>query len=410
MLSFVNYLSEAADSAQNLHMTHADEDIYERGDVGAQASISFIEDFVENIGSGTTRLTVKWDGAPAIFAGHDPEDGKFFVGTKSVFNVNPKVYKTKKDITDNEKGEKASKLIVCLEELSKLGIPKDTVLQGDLLWTTGDHKYETIDGEKWITVHPNTIVYAWPAESDIGKKVRAARLGIIFHTTYKGRGTLQNYRSAFGANISRLKKIRSCWVDDAFFKGSDIAFSSDEYKEVMSSLNQAKRVSTGFDKLVSVLESLPQQAVGAGIKTFINSFIRKGQYPDPKTAYELYIDYVKDYWEQKIISKVKTDAAKDSKRAQLQQYLQEIRNNKSAVVRSFKYVEHITNAKMMVIKKINQLNRDKMFVKTKNGFKVSEHEGYVAINVKKGEAVKFVDRLTFSHQNFSDEYVKGWMK
>ena len=110
MLNFNQYLSEAADSAQNLHMTHADEDIFERGDIGARAAISFIEDFLHNIGTGNTALTVKWDGAPAVFCGTDPEDGKFFVGTKSVFNKNPKVYKTKKDILDNEKGEKAQKL------------------------------------------------------------------------------------------------------------------------------------------------------------------------------------------------------------------------------------------------------------------------------------------------------------
>ena len=153
------------------------------------------------------------------------------------------------------------------------------------MWTVGDQKYETIDGQRWITVHPNTIVYAWPSESDIGKKVAAARIGVVFHTTYKGRGTLQNYRSAFGANVSRLKKTRTCWFDDAFYKGSDIAFTDVEYKDVMSNLAVAKKNSKGYDGLVSVLDSLPSAAVGAGIKTYINSFIRKGQYPDPKSAY-----------------------------------------------------------------------------------------------------------------------------
>ena len=45
----------------------------------------------------SVNMTVKWDGAP-IFAGIDPSDGKFFVAKKSVFNVNPKLYKTNAEI------------------------------------------------------------------------------------------------------------------------------------------------------------------------------------------------------------------------------------------------------------------------------------------------------------------------
>ena len=48
----------------------------------------------------SVNMTVKWDGAPAIFAGVDPEDDKFFVAKKSVFNVSPKLYKTNKEIDD----------------------------------------------------------------------------------------------------------------------------------------------------------------------------------------------------------------------------------------------------------------------------------------------------------------------
>ena len=41
--------------------------------------------------SGGVNMTVKWDGAPAIICGVNPENGKFFVGTKSVFNKTPKI-------------------------------------------------------------------------------------------------------------------------------------------------------------------------------------------------------------------------------------------------------------------------------------------------------------------------------
>lgn len=410
MIKFNQYINEAADSKQNLHLTHANEDLYERGDKGAQAAVSFITDFAKNLGKGTTKLTVKWDGAPAIFCGTDPADGKFFVGTKSVFAKTPKVYKTIADIDANESGGKAEKLKVCLEELPKIGIPKDTVLQGDLLWTQGDHYYETINGVRYITVHPNTIVYAWPAESDIGKQVRNARIGIVFHTTYRGRGELANYGATFGANVSKLKPSRTVWFDDAFFKGADVAFTDKEYSDLYTYTMKASKLIGGFDRIVSVMESLPSSAAGANIKTFINSYIRKGKYPDPKRAFDEYVNYLKKYWDEKIIAKVKTDKAKDQKRVQLEQFLQELNTNKTIVIKSFEYVHLITQAKMIVVNKINTLNKQAMFVKTKDGYKVTAPEGYVAINSRSGEAVKFVDRLNFSHFNFSDEYIKGWQR
>ena len=409
-MSFNTYITEAADSKQNLHMTHADEDLYERGDKGAQAAVDFITDFAKNLGKGTTRITVKFDGSPAIFCGTDPTDGKFFVGTKSVFSKTPKLYKTIADIDANESGGKAEKLKVSLEELPKIGIPKDTVLQGDLLWTQGDLYYETINGKRYIVAHPNTIAYAWPSESDIGKKVSQARIGIIFHTTYKGRGELSNYSATFGANVSKLRKSRTCWFDDANFKGADVAFSEKEYSELYSYTMKASKLIGGFDRIVSIMDNIPSSAIGANIKTFINSYIRKGRYPTPGKAFDEYVSYLKTYWEDKVISKVKTDKAKEQKRVQLEQLLNELQTNKATVVKSLEYVHLITQAKMIVVNKINQLNNQDMFVKTKDGYKVTAPEGYVAINSKSGEAVKFVDRLNFSHFNFSDEYLKGWQR
>lgn len=410
MKSFSEFLFEAADSAQNLHMTHADEDLFERGDAGAKAAIEFITDFVKTVGKGETALTVKWDGAPAIFAGYDPEDGKFFVGTKSVFNKNPKLYKNTNDIRANEKGGKATKLITALEELPKVGIPKGTVLQGDMLFTKGDQKYETIDGERYITVHPNTIVYAWPATSDIGNKIRNANMGIVWHTSYTGRGSLQDYRAGFGVDVRRLKQTRTCWMDDAYFKGVDIAFDDKEYKEIMDLAKQAERKIKNFDNIVTVMDSIPSAAQGAGIKTYINSKIRGGTLPDPSVAYNEYIDYVRNYYEDKVISKVKTDSAKEQKRAALKQLITDIKSVGSEIRNAFQFVDIITKAKMLVIARLNLINNQKAFVLTNTGFKTTAPEGYVAINTKRGEAVKFVDRLEFSHFNFSSEYVKGWQR
>ena len=406
----MEYISEAADSAQNLHMTHADEDIFERGDKGAQAAIDFLKDFAETVGTNEANLTVKWDGAPALFAGYDPSDNKFFVGTKSVFAKNPKLYKTQKDITDNEKGGKAQKLKVALKELPSVGIPKGTVLQGDMLFTKGDQKYETIDGVRYLTVHPNTIVYAWPSNSDVAKRIRNANIGIIWHTSYSGRGDLSSYSATFGVDVSKLKTTRNVFMDDAYFKGANIGLDDNEYRSLISHISKAERYIGNFDDVVTVMNSIPSSAAGANVKTFINSKIRAGQLPNPRSAANEYLDYLKTYWEDKVISKVKSETAINTKKAALKQLLDDLKSIMPTLVKAFQYVDEITQAKMIAINKLNMINNQKTFVLTNDGFKVTEPEGYVAINTEKGEAVKFVDRLNFSHFNFSSEYIKGWQR
>jgi len=388
MKKFNEYLAEAADSSQNLHMTHLDEDIFERGDAGAEAAVTFVTDVVESLGTGKTKLTVKWDGAPAIFAGWDPADGKFFVGTKSVFGKNPKLLKTQADIDANESGGKAEKLKVCLEELPKVGIPKGMVVQGDMLWADGDLKYETIDGKRYVVAHPNTIAYAWEADSTVGKDVRNAKMGIVWHTSYSGRGDLSRFRASFGVDVNKFKKTRTVWQDDAYFKGADVAFSEAEYTEVTQHIKTSKSLIGGFDALVGIMDTLPSSAAGANIKTYINSKIRRGELPNPDKAAREYIDYLKEYWDRQVVSKVKTDKAKEQKRAALEQLLNDLRKNMAVLQKAFQYIDAITKAKMIVVKKLDMLTKNKMFVLTKDGYKVTNPEGYVAINSEKGEAVK----------------------
>lgn len=407
---FSDFITEAADSAQNLHMTHADEDIFERGDKGALAAIEFITDVAKNLGKGSTKLTVKWDGAPAIFAGWDPTDNQFFVGTKSVFAKNPKVYKTQGDIAANESGGKAEKLAVCLQILPKVGIPKGKVLQGDMLYTRSDLKFETIDGKRYVVAHPNTLAYAWPVDSPTGQKIMKAQMGIVWHTTYTGKGDLSTYGASFGVDVSTLKNIQDCWQEDAYYKGADIAFSEGEYANVYAYTMKAKSLVGEFNKLKAIMDSIPSAAAGAGIKTYINSLIRNGQLPNPTSAAKAYIDYLDKYWEEKVIAKVKTDAAKDTKRAALHQIKQDLNKNMTVLMKAFEYVDLITKAKMIVVNKLNSLSKETVFVKTSNGYQVTAPEGFVAISGAKGEAVKFVDRLAFSHFNFSDTYIKGWQK
>src|SRR5210317_1591135 len=195
MFSFKGFITKE----KNTHLEHLEDDIINRGSKGGENAINFLNS-VRNMLAGSVggklNMSVKWDGAPAIFCGLNPENGKFFVGTKSVFNVSPKINYTPGDIRSNHSGELANKLLVCLRELPKLGLKG--VYQGDLLYTRGDLKIAAINGEKMITFTPNTITYAVPAASDIGRKIARAKLGIVFHTVYSGK-SMSSMTAGFGS-------------------------------------------------------------------------------------------------------------------------------------------------------------------------------------------------------------------
>ncbi len=151
-----------------------------------------------------TNATVKWDGAPAIVCGKNPENGKFFVGSKSVFNKTPKINYTIADIRKNHQGGVADKLAAALKHLKRL--PITGILQGDMMFGPGDVKTKSIDGEPHYTFTPNTITYAIPVDSAEGKRIKNAKMGIVFHTTYKGR-KMDKLSASFGANVKNLKEI-----------------------------------------------------------------------------------------------------------------------------------------------------------------------------------------------------------
>ena len=213
MISFAETLTEDK-GGKNLHLEHLEDEIINYGVEGGRAAINFLQslrDMLAGNARSSVNMTVKWDGAPAIFAGIDPSDGKFFVAKKSVFNVNPKLYKTAKEIDDDLSGQLNEKFKTALAEFSKLGIK--SVIQGDLMFTN-DVETATIEGTKYYTFQPNTIVYAVPVDSDFGRVINKAKVGIVWHTTYSG-DTLESMKASFGADISKLNKTPSVWMDDA---------------------------------------------------------------------------------------------------------------------------------------------------------------------------------------------------
>jgi hypothetical protein len=360
--------------------------------------------------SNSVNMTVKWDGAPAIFCGIDPSDNKFFVAKKSVFNINPKLYKTNAEINDDLSGALNSKFKVALAELSKLGIKN--VLQGDLMFTD-DISTETIDDKKYFTFQPNTIVYATPVDSDFGKQISKAKIGIVFHTTYTGK-SLPEMKASFGANISSLKKPTSVWMDDATYKdvSGKATFTKSETDAVTAKLSLAGSIfrrinSTLLEKFIRLQGSMTGNLSGASFKTYLNTFVRKGLVvKDVKSASRDYLNHLENHF-NKNKDKVKTSGAKEKIERNKKEYLREFNKHIRNIENVISFQNALVGAKQLIISKLNSIKSIGTFIKTDKGYKVTNPEGYVAID-KSGKAVKLVDRMEFSYNNFTA--IKSWDK
>ena len=408
MLTFKQYLIEAVKEGKNLHLEHLEDEVLNHGIDGTRAAINFLQSLRDMLAGNAKRsvnVSVKWDGAPAIFAGINPENGKFFVGTKGVFNVNPKVNYTDADIDKNHSAAGLNaKLKVALKHLPKLGITD--VLQGDMLFTDDDFKTETIDDKSYITFTPNTITYAIPKESS--HKITKAKMGIVWHTTYSGE-KLEDMRASFGANIGGLTKTNDVWFSDA------------DYKDTSGTVNFNKAETTKFTNILSLagkqfrklsspfLSGLSKQAdLLVLIKTFTNVKVREGQKISNTARHTAdMIKYIDDKL-QKDIDKVKTQKTKDTKKKYKDRVVDFLTSNKSHLRNVFDMQNLLVDAKDVVIRKLEKAKGAMdTFIRTENGYRVTAPEGFVAID-QMGNAVKLVDRLEFSRANFNA--AKDWTK
>ena len=399
---------------KNLHLEHIEDEILNYGITGGRASINFIQslrDMFAGASRSSINMTVKWDGAPAVFAGVDPADGKFFVGKKSVFNVEPQLYKTDADVDKYTSGDLNKKLKVALSEFSKLGIKG--VLQGDLMFTD-DVSTDTIDGKKYYTFQPNTIVYAVDVDSDFGSQIKKAKIGVVWHTTYTGT-ELQDMKASFGVNISGLKDVSSVWMDDATFKdvSGSATMTEKETAAITAELSIAGKTfqkinSSMLTKFLNLQDSFTGAMVSAGLKTYNNTKVREGKpINNPRAHAQGYVKYVGDKYAAKVKDS-KSKAGKDKYKNLQKEYTREVNKHVKNLTEIITFQNAIVKAKMLIVRKLNSVKSIGTFIKTSNGFKVSNPEGYVAIDRVSGNAVKLVDRMEFSFNNFTA--IKAWDK
>jgi hypothetical protein len=396
--------------AKNTHMTHIEDLVLDGGVKGTRAAINALRslrDMLSGNNSGSHSVTVKWDGAPAVFAGIDPSDGKFFVAKKGIFNKNPKVYKSYNDIEADTSGDLSTKLKIAYTELKKLGIKG--VIQGDIMFTSADLKEETIDSEKYITFHPNTIVYAIPKKQ--ATDVLNANIGVVWHTSYTG-STFESMKASFGVNVNSLKKVKSVWSKSADLPNlTGVAtFSKKDTATVTELLSNAGTI---FQQISATIlkEVSENEEINRAINTFNNTKVRQAEkIIDADRHVKELMSWIQNKY-QKDIDKLKSDKGKNRKAGQRDEVMKFFSPaNKKGLTLMFDLQNELVAAKEMLIAKLSQVQDTKTFVKTSKGFKVTGAEGYVAIDNLTGGAVKLVDRMEFSTNNFSTSIIKGWQK
>tara|TARA_B100000614_G_scaffold77388_1_gene69161 strand:- start:857 stop:2080 length:1224 start_codon:yes stop_codon:yes gene_type:complete len=406
MFSFKGFIT----SEKNTHLEHLEDDIINRGSDGGRNAINFLKsvrNMLAGSASGRVNMSVKWDGAPAIIAGRNPENGKFFVGTKSVFNKTPKINYTPGDIARNHSGPVAAKLLVCLRELKRLGITG--IYQGDLLFTKGDTKVANIDGERMITFTPNTITYAVPVSSSLGRKIIRARLGIVFHTYYTGK-TMSSMSAGFGT-ISGKSGSTAVYLASAGYtdtSGSS-TFTSGELSRFDGLIRMAEGSLLKAAPLLDVMKSNDSLSVGFRLKAFFNYYIKNSK-GNSMAKVKVLQDMFREYYDQILTAEIsdrKTTRGKEKYIKAKKDGLTFIDRNRSALY--FAIASHVSlgNAKNFLIQKLSQIQSIGHFIRTPNGYRVTNPEGFVAVDKKAG-AVKLVDRLEFSRANFT--IAKDWVK
>ena len=408
-MKFLEYITEAKEG-KNVHLEHLEDNVLNNGVSGAREAINFLRS-LRNMLAGHSdvkvNVTTKWDGSPAIFAGINPENGKFFVGTKSVFNKNAKLNYTDADIDENHAAEGLNnKLKIALAYLPKLGIKG--ILQGDMMFTKEDLKHQTIDGEEYIIFQPNTIVYAVPANTKLAKMMMAAQLGVVFHTSYTGKD-IENMRASFNIDIGHLTTTKDVWFRDASFTDASgsATFTEQETADLTSILSQAGRLFTTIPALtlnkISSSETYLMQ-----IKTYNNTKVREGQeIRDTRAHVNGLMKWVEDKLNKEILAAKKADT-KEKRIKEKTEVMRFYRTNAVQLKNVFDLMNMIIEAKLMIIRKLETIKSIGTFVRTDDGFKSTAPEGFVAVDKLKGNALKLVDRLEFSHQNFTA--AKNWSK
>jgi len=394
-----------ANVTQLKHLEHLEDEMLNYGVDGCIASVNFLKELRKMLGcdNSTGFMQTKWDGAPSIVCGTDPLNGMFFVGTKSVFAINSKACYRDADVDLYYEGDLAEKLKYSLKYFSTLGI--QGIVQGDLLFTT-DVKRETVNGEKLYTFTPNTITYAIPVNHPIGVATGKAKIGVVFHTHYRGTD-FQTMQAVAGAKIKGSIEVLSVDNDTPMDRVGLNHAEEMLFDKYVANIEKMCAASGDFLDELTTLSGTAGDAkwhVSSYLKQFFNSQI-KNQKTISNTTQAL--EDLTNFYHSKVkplADKIKTPKTQVAKKKLIYDSENYLINNATKFKSMLGLYKEIQEIKQFVINKLDKLETFKTFVQTDTGYKVTGPEGYVLH--KDGDMIKFVNRLEFSYNNFT--VAKKW--
>ena len=406
MLEYKDYFPLYESAGPNKHLTHLEELILTNGKEGATRAIQYLQALTEVLDSDTPKAvntTVKYDGAPAVIVGVDP-NGNFFVGSKSVFAKVPKMNYSINDIKQNHSHAPGlvDKLIQTFVHFK--GVNFNSTYQGDFLFDDEIKELNTIDGEEHVIFKPNTIVYAVPANSEEGQKIVKAKVGVVFHTEYDvnldEQGVPRFTTKKFGVDVTNINPGPDVYVKDAYFESDAgyVTLTDEETNLVTSSINSANQALSNID-----FDAASEKML-SNINTYINTEIRGGEFlGDSAVSFQKFVEWFTGRVDKQI-STLKSDAGIARATAAKDRLLSLVDTAREDILNIFEFQKTVKQAKDIFIQKYNNMMQGvsmKHYLFEPNGdLVVTEPEGYVAIDAT-GNAVKFVDRLEFSRANFA---------
>ena len=383
------------------HLEHLEDEMLNYGVDGCMAAVSFLKELRKMLGHQESSgfMQTKWDGAPSVICGTDPELGFFFVGTKSVFNkTEPKICYSEEDVDEYYSGDLAEKLKFSHRYFSQLGI--NGVVQGDLLFTS-DLKTENVNGEKLYTFRPNTITYGIPVDHPIGKAAKLAKIGVVFHTHYTG-NVLAEMQARAGANVSGSQDALVIKNDTPMDR---VGFSKQELQRFDNHVQKIERMcgiaGPFLDDLVSNMGNKGDAKfhISTFLKQFFNSEVKSGvQITNVDETINSLVNFY-DEKMQKELAKIKTVPNRVKKANLVYQSENYLLDNVYKFKTMIALYKELQTLKQMVIDKLDHLEEFRTYVQTENGYKVTTPEGYVMH--KDGSMIKFVNRFEFAFNNFT---------
>ena len=428
MRTIKSFLKEA----KNVHMTHLEEALIVNGPEAAEGSLKACEKAFEKlINIKDIEINVKVDGAPALYAGWfldpDTQERVFICALKALFAKSPKIIYDKTDIEKyyGDRPDLADKVSTAWEVLSAdpSFIPSDQIWQGDIMFTESSLQKQTIEGQTYLTFHPNTILYAVKEDSEMGSIISNSKLGVIWHTRYKG-STLDNMNATYDISDKDLKPVKNVWaISSKRVVSSEDVLSQElqiEYQDLkvqaVTSINKIKKYQNDYEVL------LTGKVIPVQINAYINSLIKEGIDPSKEDANTIGEDFL-NYLSNKSASKISRLHQQNKKsrpaEREYEKWMESIEKvGTSSFIEMMKWMfvtfKVLWSMKHILLEGYNNLanyggDMQTFLVNASAGKPQLEKTGHEGFVIEVGDyAYKLVDRLIFAAANFGEKYAKGW--